>query len=158
MEFIDLNKSSSKDIFPLTRINKLMHGTTRNDLLCFMDAYLGYKQIPMYEPDQEHNSFVTYRGLYYYIGVPLILINVGVTYQRLANMMFREHFGKTMKVYHDDILVKSKIVYDHIRYLDEIFGILRIYKMKRNPRKCIFRLESGKFLGFIVNHRGIEAH
>ena len=30
--------------------------------------------------------------------------------------------------------------------------------MKLNPAKCAFGVSAGKFLGFIVNHRGIEAN
>ena len=30
--------------------------------------------------------------------------------------------------------------------------------MKLNPNKCAFGVSSGKFLGFIVSHRGIEAN
>ena len=30
--------------------------------------------------------------------------------------------------------------------------------MKLNPAKCTFRVGSGKFLGFMVNNRGIEAN
>ncbi|KAL5551303.1 hypothetical protein UlMin_001479 [Ulmus minor] len=47
---------------------------------------------------------------------------------------------------------------EHIRNLKETFDILRRYKMKLNPSKCAFGVSSGKFLGFMVNHRGIEAN
>ena len=30
--------------------------------------------------------------------------------------------------------------------------------MKLNPAKCVFGVEAGKFLGFMVNHRGIEVN
>ena len=30
--------------------------------------------------------------------------------------------------------------------------------MKLNPNKCAFGVSSGKFLGFMVSHRGIEAN
>ena len=30
--------------------------------------------------------------------------------------------------------------------------------MKHNPLKCVFRVASGKFLGFMVNNRCIEAN
>ena len=30
--------------------------------------------------------------------------------------------------------------------------------MRLNPNKCAFRVSSGKFLGFMVSHRGIEAN
>ncbi|XP_063948111.1 uncharacterized protein LOC108203333 [Daucus carota subsp. sativus] len=123
-----------------------------------MDAYSGYNQIPMYGPDQEHTSFITDRGLYCYIGMPFGLINAGATYQRLVSMMFKDQIGKTMEVYVDDMLVKSKEAQDHIQHLAEMFDILKKYRMKLNPQKCVFGVESGKFLGFMVNHRGIEAN
>ncbi|XP_074355327.1 uncharacterized protein LOC141694568 [Apium graveolens] len=111
VDFTDLNKACLKDSFPLPRIDQLVDATAGHALLSFMDAYSEYNQILMYEPDQEHTSFITDRGLYCYIGMPFGLINAGATYQR----------------------------------------------MKLNPQKCVFGVESGKFLGFMVNHRGIEA-
>ena len=39
-----------------------------------------------------------------------------------------------------------------------MFDILRKQQMKLNPLKCAFRVGSGKFLGFMVNQREIEAN
>ncbi|XP_074336645.1 uncharacterized protein LOC141673809 [Apium graveolens] len=158
VDFTDLNKACQKDSFPLPRIDQLVDATTGHALLSFMDSYSGYNQIPMYGPDQEHTFFITDRGLYRYIGMPFGLINAGATYQRLVNMMFKNQIGRTMEVYMDDMLVKSKVANDHIKNLMEMFNILRRFRMKLNPQKCMFGVESGKFLGFIVNHRGIEAN
>ena len=58
----------------------------------------------------------------------------------------------------DDMLVKSKTAADHVTHLSDTFVMLRRYQMKLNPLKCAFRVASGKFLGFMVNHRGIEAN
>ena len=63
-----------------------------------------------------------------------------------------------MEVYIDDMLVKSTTAKLHIAYLSEAFQILRNYNMKLNPAKCAFGVSAEKFLGFIVNHRGIEAN
>ena len=71
----------------------------------------------MYEPDQEHTSFITDRGLYCYIGMPFGLLNAGATYQRLVNKMFKNQIGRTMEVYVDDMLVKSRAVEDHVAHL-----------------------------------------
>ncbi|KAK1363262.1 hypothetical protein POM88_038823 [Heracleum sosnowskyi] len=90
IDFTDLNKACPKDSFPLPRIDQMVDATAGHTLLSFMDAYSGYNQIPMYEPDQEDTSFITDRGLYCYIGMPFGLINAGATYQRLVNMMFKE--------------------------------------------------------------------
>ena len=63
-----------------------------------------------------------------------------------------------MEVYIDDMLVKSTTAELHIALLSEAFQIPRKYNMKLNPVKCAFGVLAGKFLGFIVNNRGIEAN
>ena len=108
--------------------------------------------------DQEKTSFVTAQGTYCYRVMPFGLKNAGATYQRLLNRMFQKQIGTTMEVYIDDMLVKSTKSNLHITHLSEAFQILRNYNMKLNPAKCAFGVSAGKFLGFIVNHRGIEAN
>lgn len=122
-----------------------------HQLLSFMDAYLGYNQIRMYPPNQEHTSFITNIGLYYYKVMPFGFKNVGATYQRLVNQMFKQQIGKTMEVLVDDMLVKSLRVEDHITHLAKMFDILRMYGMKLNPNKCAFGVSSSKLLRFMVN-------
>ena len=63
-----------------------------------------------------------------------------------------------MEVYIDDMLVKSTTAELHIAHMSETFQIMRNYNMKLNSAKCAFGVSAGKFLGFIVNHRGIEAN
>ena len=112
----------------------------------------------MHVPDQEHTSFITDRMLYCYKFIPFSLKNVGVTYQRLVNIMFKEKICNTMEVYVDDMLVKLKIATYHVVHLSDTFVGLRKYQMKLNPLKCTFRVASKIFLDFMVNHRGIEAN
>ncbi|XP_056688345.1 uncharacterized protein [Spinacia oleracea] len=47
---------------------------------------------------------------------------------------------------------------DHLDDLRETFETLRTYQMRLNPKKCIFGVTSGKFLGFLIDERGIEAN
>ena len=63
-----------------------------------------------------------------------------------------------MEVYVDDMLVKSKEELAHLDDLKETFATLKQYQMKLNPSKCVFGVVSGKFLGFMVSQRGIEAN
>ena len=136
VDYSDLNKTCPKDSFPLPRVDQLVDSTAGHELLSFMDAYSGYNQIPMHLPDQEHTSFVTDLGLYCYRVMPFGLKNAGATYQRLVNRMFTDQIGKTMEVYVDDMLVKSRFSTDHVRDSDSMFCILRKYGMKLNPLKC----------------------
>jgi hypothetical protein len=72
--------------------------------------------------------------------------------------MFKDQIGKTMEIYIDDMVVKSKFSQNHLEDLTETFRILRLHKLKLNASKCVFRVGSGKFLGFMVSHRGIEVN
>ncbi|KAI3693163.1 hypothetical protein L6452_32994 [Arctium lappa] len=72
--------------------------------------------------------------------------------------MFKERLGDTMEVYIDDMLVKSIQVVDHVEHLRQSFDILRKYHMKLNLTKCSFGVNAGKFLGYMVTRRGIEAN
>ena len=111
------------------------------------------------EPDdQEKTSFVTGQGTYCYRVMPFGLKNAGATYQRLVNKMFQKQIGASMEVYIDDMSVKSTTAELHITHLSEAFQILRAYNIKLNPAKCAIGVSAGKFLGFIVNNRGIEAN
>uniref|UniRef100_A0A2N9G208 Reverse transcriptase domain-containing protein n=1 Tax=Fagus sylvatica TaxID=28930 RepID=A0A2N9G208_FAGSY len=158
VDFTDLNKACPKDSFPLPRIDQLVDSTAGHKLLTFMDAFSGYNQIVMDEGDQEKTSFITSRGLFCYKVMPFGLKNAGATYQRLMNRMFHDQIGRNVEVYVDDMLVKSKEEDGHLDDLRETFQTLRKYQMKLNPSKCAFGVYSGKFLGFMVSQRGIEAN
>ncbi|KAI5333485.1 hypothetical protein L3X38_023616 [Prunus dulcis] len=136
----------------------LVDSTSDNQLLSFMDAYSGYNQIMMHEDDKAKTSFIIEKGTYCYKVIPLGLKNTGATYQRLVNKIFKEQIGKTMEVYVDDMLVKAPERADHIKNLAEAFSLLQKYNMKLNPSKCTFGVSSGRFLGYLVTQRAIEAH
>ena len=70
--------------------------------------------------------------------------------------MVELQMGKSIEVYTDDMVVKSKLVSEHLRDLGGIFEVLRKYKLRLNVSKCSFRVGLGKFLGYMVTHRGIE--
>ena len=63
------------------------------------------------------------------------LKNAGATYQRLVTKMFRPLLGKTMEVYIDDMLVKSKDRSDHATHMQEVFELLKAYNMNLKPSK-----------------------
>ena len=158
IDFSDLNKACPKDNFPLPRIDQLVDSTAGHELLSFMDAFSGYNQIRMREIDEERTSFITDQGIYCYKVMPFGLKNAGATYQRLVNKMFEDQIGQNVEVYVDDMLVKSLLAPNHVTDLKEAFGVLRRYQMRLNPEKCAFGVTAGKFLGFMVQKRGIEAN
>ena len=108
--------------------------------------------------NQEKTTFATPTGNYHYKVMPFGLKNAGATYQRMMTKMFEPQLGKNIEIYIDDMVVKSKVESDHVHDLENIFDILRKYKLRLNASKCSFGVESGKFLGYMVTHRGIEVN
>ena len=84
------------------------------------------------------------------------LKNAGSIYQRMMTKMFKPQLGKNVEVYIDDMVVKSKVVPEHVGDLENIFETLKKHKLGLNASKCSFGVGSGKFLGYMVTHRGIE--
>ena len=72
--------------------------------------------------------------------------------------MFESQLGKNIEIYIDDMVVKSKVVSEHLGDIVTIFEILLKYKLRLNAFKCSFGVGSGKFLGYMVTHRGIEVN
>ena len=142
----------------MPKIDQLVDATIGHPRISFLDAFQGYHQIPLASDDQEKTAFVTPIGNYHYKVMPFDLKNVGSTYQRMLTRMFESQLGKNIKIYIDDMVVKSKRVSEHLGDLRAIFEILRKYKLRLNALKCSFGVGSGKFLGYMVTHRGIEVN
>ena len=90
--------------------------------------------------------------------MPFGLKNAGFTYQQMMTKMFEPQLGRSIEVYIDDMVVKSKVVFEHMGDLTNIFEILRKHKLHLNASKCSFGVGLGKFLGYMVTHREIEVN
>ena len=108
--------------------------------------------------DQEKTIFVTLTGNYHYKVMLFGLKNAESTYQQMMTKMFEPQLGKNVEVYIHDMVVKSKLVSEHVRDLISIFEILREHKLRLNASKCSFGVGSGKFLRYMVTHRGIKVN
>ena len=108
------------------------------ELLSFLDAYSGYHQIKMKESDLLATSFITPFGMYCYVTMPFGHRNAGATYQRCMLHVFRDHIGRIIEAYVDDIIVKSKEPNDLVTDLKITFDCLRAKGVKLNPKKCMF--------------------
>ena len=95
---------------------------------------------------------------FYYEVMSFGLKNAGGTYQRLMDYIFKRMLDWNVKVYVDDNVVKSDSCQQHIKDLQEVFQALCDHGIRLNPDKCVFGVEGGKFLGFMLTHRGIEAN
>ena len=87
-----------------------MDATVGHPRTSFLDAFQEYHKIPLAPDNQEKTTFITYVGNYHYKVMPFGLKNAGSTYQRMMTKMFKPQLSRSIEVYIDDMVVKSKIV------------------------------------------------
>ena len=142
----------------MPKIDHLVDATVGYPWMSFLDAFQGYHQIPLALDDQEKTTFVTPIRNYHYKVMPFGLKNARSTYQRMMTRMFESQLRKNIEIYIDDMMVKGKMISEHLGDLQAIFQILRKHKLRLNASKCSFGVGSGKFLGYMVIYRGIEVN
>ena len=54
------------------------------------------------------------------------------------------------------MVMKSKQVSEHLNDLGSVFLVLRKHKLRLSTSNYSFDVSSGKFLGYMITHRGIE--
>ncbi|CAH9076796.1 unnamed protein product [Cuscuta europaea] len=157
VDYIDLNKAYPMDPFPLPNIDQLLDEMAGCEIMSFLDAFRRYHQIYMHEEDAEKTTFMTPECIFSYLVMAFGLKNSGA-YTRMVARVFQAVLGCTMEAYVDDMIVKSKESSSHADDLREIFAILQKFNLRLNPKKCTFGVQGGKFLGYMMSRRGIEAN
>ncbi|XP_042519159.1 uncharacterized protein LOC122092926 [Macadamia integrifolia] len=106
--------------------------------------------------DKDKTSFTTNWGTYRYRVMSFGLKNAGATYQRGATTILHDLIHKEVKVYVDDMIVKSINRKGHFKALRVFFERIKEFKLRLNSQKCVFGVTGGILLGFMVSERGIE--
>ena len=154
----DLNKVCPKDSYPLPNIDSLVDSASGCRLLSFLYVFSGYNQILMHPRDESKTAFMAELSSYCYKVMPFGLKNADATYQRLMERILAPMIGQNVQAYMDDMVVTLAEKDQHVADLEELFITIVKYNLKLNPKKCVFGVEAGKFLGFLLTEREIEAN
>ena len=138
--------------------NRSVGGCYGHSRMSFLDAFQGYHQIALTAEDQEKTTFISPDANYHYTVIPFGFKNAGATYQRMMTRIFWDKIERTVEVYIDDMVVKSKREERHIEDLQGAFEVLWQHKLCLNAEKCAFLVEASKFLGYLITCRGIEVN
>jgi hypothetical protein len=129
-----------------------MDSTSGCDLLCLLDAYSGFYQIPMSREDEEHTTFITVDGVLCYVSMPYGLKNALPTFVRAMHKTLSDLIRDLVEVYIDDIIIKIKLNASLLDNLALVFDSLCSTCTKLNSDKCVFGVTVGKLLGFLVSY------
>ncbi|GJZ53441.1 reverse transcriptase domain-containing protein [Tanacetum coccineum] len=147
-----------KDLYPLPEIDWKIESLMRFKYKCFLNAYKGYHQIKMTKKDEEKRRSIPMKESFCYTKMPFGLKNVRAMYQRLVDAIFEGQMGRNLEAYVDDMVIKSKTKPEMIKDVEETLLTLKKVNMKLNPKKCSFKMEEGKLLGYIVTSEGITVN
>jgi hypothetical protein len=155
VDYRNINKACPKDNFPTPFIDQIIDDCASSEIFSLMDGFSGYNQINIAPEDQHKTAFICPWGTFSYRKLPFGLKNTGATFQRAMSYAFHniKHF---VQPYLDDLLAHSLRRVDHPNHLRAIFVRCRFYRIRLNPHKCVFCVESDRLFGFIVSCHGIR--
>jgi hypothetical protein len=155
VDYRDINKSWSKENFPTPFVDQIVDDCTRSEIFSLMDGLSGYNQINILLMDQHKTAFIFPWFTFAYQKLPFGLKNVSATFQRPMSYDFHD-IKHIVQQYLDDLPAHSMHCSEHPAHLRAIFLCYWFYHIRLNPHKCVFCMESGQLLGFIVSHQGIR--
>jgi hypothetical protein len=155
VDYLDINKACLKDNFPTPFVDQIVDDCAGSEIFSLMDGFSGYNQINIAPEDQHKMDFICPWGTFAYRKLPFDLKNAGATFQRAMSYAFHD-IKHIVQPYLDDFPAHSLHRADHPNHLRAIFVRCRFYRIRLNPHKCVFCVESGRLLSFIVSRHGIQ--
>ena len=156
IDYRQLNSKTVKQRLHMPLISQLLDQLHGAKWFSGLDLLSGYNQIPLRAEDIPKTQFVTPFGTYSYKVMSLGLSNAPSTFQNLMNQLFRQHLGKIVLVYMDDLIVFGKTQAEHAQNLATVLKVLHDAELHVSLKKCTFEKQELKFLGHIVGKDGIK--
>lgn len=107
----------------------------------------------MAKDDEDKTTFHAKRGTFCYTRMSFDLRNVGETYQRLVDHVFKYQIGRNVESYIDDMVIKSRDETTFISDIKETLARCKEVGMKLYHKKCLFGVEEGRYFG-LCGHSG----
>src|SRR5207237_8480188 len=155
VDYRPLNEVTTKNKYPLPRIDILFDQLSGARVFSKIDLRLGYHQIKIREEDIPKTAFSTRYGLYEYTVMSFGLTNAPAYFMYLMNKVFMEYLDKFVVVFIDDILIFSKTEEEHEEHLRLVLQKLRDHHLYAKLGKCEYWLEEVAFLGHVLNKDGV---
>ena len=151
------NCSNRRDAYTLPLINESLQSLSGASYFSSLDLCQGYHQMLVDPKDREKTAFIPgYGGLYEYNVLPFGLAAAPSSLERLMELVLAGLHWKICLIYLDDILVYSSTFDEHIDRLDEVLSCLIKAGLKLKPSKCKLFQREIKFLGHVVNEKGVS--
>ena len=155
VDYRALNDITSKDSYPLPRIDDCFDALGGTTWFSSIDLQSGYWQVAM-DPDSiDKTAFSCQSGLFQFRVLPFGVCNGPPTFQRLMEHVLSGLQWKICLLYLDDIIVFSKTFEEHLEKLSQVLSRIGKAGLKISPKKCHFFQHQVHFLGHVVSKDGV---
>ena len=151
-----MNSVTTKDVYPLPRIEDALSQMEGAQYFSIMDMQTGYWQVEVEPEDRVKTAFVTADGLYQFKVMSFGLTNAPSTFQRMMDILLAGLKWNTCLVYLDDIVVFSKTLSEHLERHEAVLKRLLQARLKLKLLKCFFLATCLKILGYMVSKDGLS--
>lgn len=155
VDFRQLNKITKTNSWPLPLIDDLLDRLGKASYFISLDLKFRYWLVQMQEQDKEKTAFVCHRGLFEINVMPFRLCNAPHVFSELMSVVLQA-LNTFALAYLDEILIFSKSIEEHERHLRTVFDRLRQHGLKLKAKKCSFMKEQTRYIGFIIDKRGVR--
>ena len=156
IDYRKLNSCSTRDAFPLPRIEEALEALGQAKYFSTLDLTSGYWQVEVAEHDKHKTAFSTPMGLFEANRMPFGLQNAPSTFQRLMTCCFGDLNFTHLLIYLDDLIIFSKTFDEHLERLQLVFDRLQQHGLKLKPSKCQLMRKEVQYLGHLVSAEGIR--
>jgi hypothetical protein len=151
---LTINPVTIPEPYPLPLIHDLFAKLSGGTKFSKLDLTSAYHQFGLSPASQLLTTINTISGLYAYTGMPFGITNASSIFQREMDNLLS---GLThVTVFQDDILVTGSSDQEHLSNLEEVFKRLSEANLRLHEDKCKFFQPSVKYLGHIIDARGLH--
>ncbi|CAG9829901.1 unnamed protein product [Diabrotica balteata] len=151
------NITTNRDAYPIPRIDVILSKLQNARYISSIDLSKAFLQIPLSEESKKYTAFaVSGKGLFQFVTMPFGLVSAPQTMCRLMDLVIGPQLEPYVFYYLDDILVVTPDFSLHMEILDKLFSRLKEANLTINLDKCQFCRPSLKFLGYVVDSKGLR--
>lgn len=151
-----LNKITEPDHYPMPSINRIVQNRPKAKYFCTFDLSEAFLQTELDSESQSKTAFaIPGRGTYCFERMPMGLKNSAASQSRLMDMIIGCELEPYVWVYLDDIIVMAESIDHMISLIHTVAKKLRDANLSLNPSKVEIFTKEVKFLGYILNEKGL---
>jgi hypothetical protein len=159
IDYRNLNIASKGMGWPLPNIKEVLIrlGMHRPKYFGKLDFTSGYHQIPLDKKSWKYTAFITFRGIFEWMRVPMGLKGAPSFFQGiLVSLVLAGLIYIICELYIDDLIIHSQTTDDFLERLRQVFARLRKYNVKVHPDKCQLGLTEVEYVGHTINATGMS--